>query len=214
MHKSETLYLAVHEHQRPPIYAEEAAGIRKRVKRIHDPVKIVVPCAVVEVEFPIPPDRSMHLSPYIEVLDDHQRIEASQKGLRFRDEVDKGLAEAASIDTARIPSNDINMPASIDATTSPSIDTEHVSEQKEFDVCGNLFDGETTTQSDKSRGKKRKRTKGDPQLSLIPHFSDGVRKSRVRSRCFSQPFAKHRALLIAEMIDNGEESMEEAFTQE
>ncbi|KAF2587748.1 hypothetical protein F2Q70_00039301 [Brassica cretica] len=49
---------------------------------------------------------------------------------------------------------------------------------------------------------------GDPQVSLIPHFSDGVRKSRVRSRYFSQPFAKLRALLIAEMIDQGVESME------
>lgn len=64
--------------------------------------------------------------------------------------------------------------------------------------------------SDKSREKKRriwknrKRIKGDPQLSLIPHFSDGVRKPRVRSRCFSQPFAKLKALLIAEMIDKGE----------
>ena len=44
-----------------------------------------------------------------------------------------------------------------------------------------------------------------PQLSLIPHFSDGVRKSRVRIRCFSQLFAKLRALLIAEMIDKGEQ---------
>ncbi|KAF3522403.1 hypothetical protein F2Q69_00047515 [Brassica cretica] len=43
--------------------------------------------------------------------------------------------------------------------------------------------------------------------------ADGVRKSRVRSRCFSQPFAKLRALLIAEMIDKGEEFMEEAFTK-
>ncbi|KAF2534290.1 hypothetical protein F2Q70_00030224 [Brassica cretica] len=77
---------------------------------------------------------------------------------------------------------------SIDATTSPSIDTGHVSEQKEFDVCGNIFDEETTTRSDK--------------------------KSRVRNICFSQPFAKLRALLIPEMIDKGEESMEEAFTQE
>ena len=74
--------------------------------------------------------------------------------------------------------------------------------------------------SDKSGGKKsrnwkkRKRIKGDPQLSLIPHFSDGVRKPRVRSRCFSQPFAKLKALLIAEMINKGEEYMEEAFTQE
>ncbi|KAF3596670.1 hypothetical protein DY000_02023911 [Brassica cretica] len=111
-------------------------------------------------------------------------------------------------------------PVSIDTTTSPSIDTGRISEQKEFDVCGNLFDGETTTRSNKSGGKKRgnwkkrKRTKGGSQLSLIPYFSNGVRKSRVHSRCFSQPFAKLRALLIAEMIDKGVESMEEAFTQE
>ncbi|KAF3501349.1 hypothetical protein F2Q69_00041030 [Brassica cretica] len=62
--------------------------------------------------------------------------------------------------------------------------------------------------------KKRKRIKGDSQLSFIPRFSDGVRKSRVHSRCFLKPFAKVRALLIAEMIDKGKESMEEAFTQE
>ncbi|KAF3594555.1 hypothetical protein DY000_02022341 [Brassica cretica] len=90
----------------------------------------------------------------------------------------------------------------------------------EFDVCGNLRDVDTTTRSDKSGGKKkrnwkkRKRIKDGPQVSLIPHFSDCVRKSRVRSRCFSHPFAKLRALLIAEMIDKGEESMEEAFIQE
>ena len=65
------------------------------MKRIHDPVKIVVPCA----EFPIPPDRSMQFSSYNEVLDDHKHVEASQRGLRFRDEVNKGPAEATSIDT-------------------------------------------------------------------------------------------------------------------
>ena len=87
-------------------------------------------------------------------------------------------------------------------------------------MFGNLFDGETTTRSEKSGGKKRrnwkkqKRTKGGSQLSLIPHLSDGGRKSRVRSRCFSHPFAKLRALFIAEMIDKGEESMMEAFTKE
>uniref|UniRef100_A0A0D3BUY9 Uncharacterized protein n=1 Tax=Brassica oleracea var. oleracea TaxID=109376 RepID=A0A0D3BUY9_BRAOL len=59
MHKSEASHLAVHEHQRPHICAEEASGICKRVKRIHDPVKIVVPCA--EVEFPIPPDISKRI---------------------------------------------------------------------------------------------------------------------------------------------------------
>ncbi|KAF3560273.1 hypothetical protein F2Q69_00013040 [Brassica cretica] len=208
---------AVHEHQRAPICAEEAVGFHKRVKRIHDPVKIVVPCDVVEVEFPIPPDRCMKLSPYIGVLDDPLHAEASQRGLRFRDEVDKGPTEASSIDTDQIPSNDttdaisndINKPTSIDATTSPSIDTGRVSEQKEFDVCGNLRDGDTTTRSKKSWGKKRRNWKkrktimGDSQLSLIPHFLDGVMKFRVRSRCFSQPFAKLRALLIAEMIDKG-----------
>ena len=53
----------------------------------------------------------------------------------------------------------------------------------------------------------------ETQLSLILHFSYGVRKYRVHSICFSQSFAKFRALLIAEMIDKlGEESME-AFTK-
>ncbi|KAF3494693.1 hypothetical protein DY000_02054172 [Brassica cretica] len=220
MYMSKASHPPVHEHQRPLICAEETVGFHKRVKRIHDPVRIVVPCAIFEVEFSIPPDKGAHLSSYVEVLDDHQHVEASQRGLRFRDEVDKDPTKAASIDTDRIPSNDINKPASIGATTSPWIDTGRVSEQKEFDVCGNLRDRETTTRSDKSGGKKRrnwkkmKRIMGDPQLSLIPLFSDGVRKSRVRNICFSHPFEKLRALLIAEMIDKGEESMEKAFTQE
>ncbi|KAF3501423.1 hypothetical protein F2Q69_00043728 [Brassica cretica] len=64
----------------------------------------------------------MKLSPYIGELDDPLHAEASQKGLRFRDEVDKGPAEA-SIDTGRIPSNDTNKPASIDTITSTSIDS-------------------------------------------------------------------------------------------
>ncbi|KAL0772025.1 hypothetical protein Bca101_037176 [Brassica carinata] len=155
MYMSKASHLAVPKHQRTPIWTEEAAGFHKRVKRIHDPRKIVVPCTVFEAESPIPPDRSMQISSYIEVLDDHQHVEASQRGLRFRYEVDKGPAEAASIDTDRIPSNHTN------------------------------------------------------KLE-----SNGVRKFKVRSRCFSQPFAKLRALLIAEMIDKGEESKEEAFTQE
>ncbi|KAF2561345.1 hypothetical protein F2Q70_00015746 [Brassica cretica] len=220
MYMSKASHLVVPKHQRPPIWTEEAVGFHKRVKRIHDPMKIVVPCAVFEAESPIPPDRSVHLDSYKGILDDHEHIEASQKRLRFRDEIDKDPAEATSIDTDRIPSNDTNKPASIDAITSPSIDTGRLSEQKESDVCRNLRDGDTTTRSDKSGGKKRrnwkkrKRIMGDSQLSLIPHFSDGVRKSRVRSRCFSHPFAKLQALLIAEIIDKGEESMEETFTQE
>ncbi|KAF2614702.1 hypothetical protein F2Q70_00011938 [Brassica cretica] len=137
-------HLAVPKHQRTPIWIEEADGFHKRVKRIHDPVKNVVPCAVFEVESPIPPDRSIQFSSHIEVLDDHQHVEASQRGLRFSDEVDKGPTEATSIDTDQIPSNDINKPASIDANPSPSIDSGCVSEHKEFDVCGNLRDGETT----------------------------------------------------------------------
>uniref|UniRef100_A0A0D3A9X0 Uncharacterized protein n=1 Tax=Brassica oleracea var. oleracea TaxID=109376 RepID=A0A0D3A9X0_BRAOL len=80
---------------------------------------IVVPCAVVEVESPIPSDRIMQLSHYIGVLDDPLHAEASQRGLLFRDEVDKSPSEAALIDTDQIPS--------IDATTSPSIDTGRVS---------------------------------------------------------------------------------------
>ncbi|KAF3506031.1 hypothetical protein F2Q69_00006789 [Brassica cretica] len=183
MYMSRDSHLVVPKHQRPLIWTEEAAGFHRRVKRIHYPVKIVVPCAVFEAESPITPD-------------------------------------ITSKDTDRIPSNDTNKPSSIDATTSPSIDTGSVSEQKEFDVCENLFNGDTTTRSDEFGGKKRrnwkkrKRIKGDSQLSFIPRFSDGVRKSRVRSRCFSKPFEKLRALFIAEMIDKGKESTEEAFTQE
>ena len=98
------------------------------------------------------------------------------------------------------------------------IDIRRVSEHKKFEECQYLFDGGTTTRSDKSGGKKRKNwkkrkmIKGDPQLSLILHFSDGVRKYKVHSRCFSQPFANHRALIIAEMIDKGEDTVE-AFTK-
>uniref|UniRef100_A0A0D3CH73 Uncharacterized protein n=1 Tax=Brassica oleracea var. oleracea TaxID=109376 RepID=A0A0D3CH73_BRAOL len=163
MYMSEASHLAVPKHQRPPFWTEEAVGFHKRVKRIHDPMKIVVPCAVFEAESPIPPDRSLQFSSYI------------------------------GIDTNWIPSNDINKSASIDATTSPSIDTGRVSEQKEFDVCGNLRDRDTTTRSDKSGGKKRR-----------------IWKKRKRIMSDSQI----RALVIAEMIYKGEESMEEAFTQE
>nr|VDD45266.1 unnamed protein product [Brassica oleracea] len=120
MYMSKASHLAVPKHQRPPFWTEEAVGFHKRVKRIHDPMKIVVPCAVFEAESPIPPDRSMQYSSYIGLLDDPLHAETSQRGLRFRDEVDKGPAETASINTNWIPSNDINKSASIDATTSPS----------------------------------------------------------------------------------------------
>ena len=70
-------------------------------------MKFVVPCVVVEVEFPIPPDRSVHLGSYNGVFADDMYAVASQRELRCRDEVDKGPAEAASIDTDQIPSIDI-----------------------------------------------------------------------------------------------------------
>uniref|UniRef100_A0A0D3BGN8 Uncharacterized protein n=1 Tax=Brassica oleracea var. oleracea TaxID=109376 RepID=A0A0D3BGN8_BRAOL len=127
MYMSKASHLDVPEHHRTPIWTEEDVGFHKRVKRIHDPLKVVVPCAVFEAESPIPPDRNMQFSSYNEVLDDHQHVKASQRRLRFRDEVDMGPAEAASIDTNQKPSNDINKLASIDAG--------RISEPKEFDVC-------------------------------------------------------------------------------
>uniref|UniRef100_A0A0D3CCA0 Uncharacterized protein n=1 Tax=Brassica oleracea var. oleracea TaxID=109376 RepID=A0A0D3CCA0_BRAOL len=99
MYMSKASHLAVPKHQRPPIWTEEAAGFHKRVKRIHDPVKIVVPCAVFEAESPIPPDRSMQFNSNSGIFDDHILAVASQRGLRCRGEVDKGPGEAASIVT-------------------------------------------------------------------------------------------------------------------
>uniref|UniRef100_A0A0D3B7M8 Uncharacterized protein n=1 Tax=Brassica oleracea var. oleracea TaxID=109376 RepID=A0A0D3B7M8_BRAOL len=71
MHTSTTSHLAVPEHLRPPICTEEVDGFHKRVKRIHDHVKFVVPCIVFEVESPIPANRSVHLGSYIGKFDDH-----------------------------------------------------------------------------------------------------------------------------------------------
>ena len=42
MHEFETSLFAVSRHQIPPMWTEEAARFHKRVKRIHDHVKIVV----------------------------------------------------------------------------------------------------------------------------------------------------------------------------
>ena len=80
VHKSETSHLAVLEHLRPPICTEEAARIRNRVKRIHDPVRIMVPCDAFKAESPIPPDRSIQFSSYIEVLDYPLNAEACREG--------------------------------------------------------------------------------------------------------------------------------------
>lgn len=59
MHKSKTLHLTIFEHLRPFICVEEAGGIHKIVNRINDPVKIIVPCTICEIELPISPDKSM-----------------------------------------------------------------------------------------------------------------------------------------------------------
>uniref|UniRef100_A0A0D2ZPN2 Uncharacterized protein n=1 Tax=Brassica oleracea var. oleracea TaxID=109376 RepID=A0A0D2ZPN2_BRAOL len=147
-YKSEASHLAVTKHLRSPVCAEVAAGFHKRVKRIHDPMKFVVPCAVFEADFPDPPDKSMHLGSYNGVFDDHMYAVASQRGLRFRGDFDKGPTEAVS--------NDINKPASIDTTSSSSIDIHRVSERIEFKVYQNLCDGGTATRSDKSGGKIRR----------------------------------------------------------
>ena len=116
MNMSKASHFDVLTHQRPPFWIEEAAGFHKRVKRIHVLVKIVVPCTVFEVEFPITPDRSVHLGSYNGVFYDHMYALATQRGLRFGGEIDKGPIEAASIDTS----------------TSSSIYSGRVSEQKEF----------------------------------------------------------------------------------
>lgn len=73
---SKASHLVVPKHQRPDIWTEKAAGFQKRVKRIYDPVKFVVLCAVFEAESPIPPDRSVHLGFYIGIFDDHMYVEA------------------------------------------------------------------------------------------------------------------------------------------
>ncbi|XP_033139313.1 uncharacterized protein LOC117130701 [Brassica rapa] len=71
-HTSGASHLAVPENLRPPLCEEEAVGICKREKRIHDPVKFVVPYEVFEAESPIPPDKSMELSSYGGVFDDNK----------------------------------------------------------------------------------------------------------------------------------------------
>ncbi|WZY86756.1 hypothetical protein YC2023_033140 [Brassica napus] len=185
-HTSGASHLAVPENLRPPLCEEEAVRICKRVKRIHDPVKFVVPYEVFEAESPIPPDKNMELSSYGGVFDDNNYVEVSQRGLRFRDEVDNCPTEVPSSDINRTKSIDTIISSSIDFDMIPSINTRRESEQNEYELWGNIFYGDTTTHSDKSGGKKwrnwkkKKRINEGSQLSLIPHFSDDARKSRVR----------------------------------
>ncbi|KAF3527190.1 hypothetical protein F2Q69_00048523 [Brassica cretica] len=67
-----------------------------------------------------------------------------------------------------------------------------------------------------ARGSRR----GDEGLSIdgapLPSIDEDARiwAEQMLLKCFSMPFARVRALLIAEMIDKGEVSMVEAFTRE
>ncbi|KAF2546790.1 hypothetical protein F2Q70_00022224 [Brassica cretica] len=110
MHMSKTSHIHVPEHLRPPICAEEAVWIFKRVKRIHDPVKIMVPCAVFEVESPIPPDKGVYLSSYIEL----STVEVA----------DISDTSSSSIDTLTITLIVAPTSSSIDPSTSKMIDTD------------------------------------------------------------------------------------------
>ncbi|KAF2604474.1 hypothetical protein F2Q70_00026245 [Brassica cretica] len=102
MYMSKASHLAVPKHQRTPIWTEEAAGFHKRVKRIHDPRKIVVPCTVFEAESPIPPDRSMQISSYIEGWRYHHAIRQvwgkKRRNWKKRKRIRDGLQSITSID--------------------------------------------------------------------------------------------------------------------
>ncbi|KAF3595197.1 hypothetical protein DY000_02022062 [Brassica cretica] len=74
VHESKASHNGDSKHLRPLICTKEADGLHKRMKRIHNPVKIVVPCAVFEAESPIPLDRSMQFSSYIEGWRCHHAI--------------------------------------------------------------------------------------------------------------------------------------------
>ncbi|CDY12020.1 BnaAnng02050D [Brassica napus] len=103
-HTSGASHLAVPENLRPPLCEEEAVGICKRVKRIHDPVKFVVPYEVFEAESPIPQDKN------------------------------NCPAEVPSSDINRIKSIDTIISSSIDTGHISSIDTLRESAQKEFEA--------------------------------------------------------------------------------
>lgn len=138
-YKSEASHLVVIKHLRSPICAEEAPAICERVKRVHDLVKIVVPCKVFEIESTIPPDRGTQLGSNIGVFDDHQHVVVSQMGMRYRSEVDRGRTEAVSSDINKPTSIDITSSASINITSSTSIDTRRESEHNEFLSVLNTF---------------------------------------------------------------------------
>ncbi|CDY61173.1 BnaC06g07390D [Brassica napus] len=146
MDKSKASHLAVPEHLKSTIYAEKADGFHKRVKKIHDLVKLMIPCTLSEDEFPILPDRSVHLGSFIEVFYDHLHAIAPKTCLRYKYDVDRGPSVAVSNDTTSVSQHPWRIRA------------------------------------------------------------QGV-KYRVRSRGFSQSFAKVQALFIVEMIDKGEDSM-------
>ncbi|KAF3523137.1 hypothetical protein F2Q69_00049305 [Brassica cretica] len=89
---------------------------------------------------------------------------------------------STSIDGTTSTSTDDKTSTSIDITTSSSIDSGRVSEQKKFDVCENLREGDTTTQSDKSEGKKRRNWKKEKTIKDGPQVKGKIRGRRVRTR--------------------------------
>lgn len=65
MYKPKVPYHDVPKYLKPPICAKELVEFYKRVKRIPDHKKFMVPFTIYEVEFPVPPDKIEHLASYI-----------------------------------------------------------------------------------------------------------------------------------------------------
>ncbi|KAF2577057.1 hypothetical protein F2Q68_00005175 [Brassica cretica] len=108
---------------------EEATGFHKRVKRIHDHVKFVVPCAVFKAESPIPPDRSIYIlvpgttmkrrfQGFSKKEHSHSRTIRARRHYGKKDE-QHGFGEPSKVEIANTsdPTS-----ASINSSTSKSID--------------------------------------------------------------------------------------------
>ncbi|KAF2607062.1 hypothetical protein F2Q68_00044148 [Brassica cretica] len=81
---------------------KKADGFHKRVKKIHDLVKLMIPCTLSEDEFPTLPDRSVHLGSFIEVFYDHLHAIAPKTCLRYKYDVDRGPSVAVSNNTTSV----------------------------------------------------------------------------------------------------------------
>ncbi|KAF2587892.1 hypothetical protein F2Q70_00039287 [Brassica cretica] len=153
MYISKASHLVVLKHQRPPTWTKEAAGFHKRVKTIHDPGKIVVPCDVFEAESPIPPDKGIQLSSYSGVFDDHICVEASQRrGLRFRGEFDNGPIEAdiaeSTLKSIDISSCDHSSDGDREITMEDFLELEEFLELEDGEKLGDLVSSREVTMED------------------------------------------------------------------